>query len=139
MKHIKLLLIINLVFFINSCKNEKKEIKEENIKVETIKTDTIANRKNKDTITTFLEVEDTIKIKQGKSQQDSINKENLTEVNTLEVIIDGKVFHKIDKNDVVVKGNKFHYYNAETDYYYDIITRKTVYDYGKHGISTPEK
>ncbi len=133
MKHIKLLLIINIVFLIISCKNETKEYKDEDVKVQTVKNDTLVNQKDKDTIAVILEVEDTTKIKQEKLHQDSVQNENIKEVNTLEVIIDGKVYYKINKNDVVVKGNKYHYYNKKEDWYYDIRTGRSVYIYGKHG------
>ena len=133
MKHIKLLSIISIMSIISSCKNETKEFKDENVKVQTIKIDTLVNQKDKDTIATILEVEDTTKIKQEKLQQDSVKNENIKEVNTLEVIIDGKVYYKINKNDIVVKGTKFHYYDKEKNWYYDIRTGRSVYIYGKHG------
>ena len=144
MKHAKLLLIINILIINSSCKDDNHQA-ENKINVNTVTTkDTFTNlnQKNIDTVIVST-INDSVIDLQEKKQKDTELIEN-NKKNELKVIIDGKIYYKKNKDDKRVKigSNKYHkthYYNQKEDYYYDIITGKTVYDYGKHYISKPEK
>jgi hypothetical protein len=140
MKHIRLLLIISSALIISSCKNEKNESTNENNINDITPTDTLAKQKNKaiDTIPVLVKSDSTIPFPKDQ-EPDSAKKEQEESDNGLKVVIDGKGYYKKFKNDKPVKNHKTHYYNKETNYYYDITTGRTVYDYGKHGIQIIKK
>jgi len=140
MKHIKLLLIISITLIIISCENEKNEITNKQITNITAPNDTLVKlNKAINTIVVPLEKDSTNLVKKDNVIKKKLNKK-------LEVEIDGEIYYKKHKNDERVKigfnktnYHKTHYYNKEKNRYYDIITGKSVYIYGKHGKVIKEK
>jgi alpha-glucosidase (family GH31 glycosyl hydrolase) len=134
MKHIRLLLIISSALIISSCKNEKNESTNENNINDITPTDTLAKQKNKaiDTIPVLVKSDSTIPFPKDQ-EPDSAKKEQEESDNGLKVVIDGKVYYKLYKDDRPVKNHKSHYYSIKINKYYDITTGKPVFIYGKHG------
>jgi hypothetical protein len=140
MKHIKLLLIISTVLIISSCKNEKKEDTNKN-KINTITpTDTLIKQNVKaiDTISVFVK-NDSISLAKKELEKDSVKNKKNKAGDELKVVIDGEIYYKLYKGDKPVKNHNSLYYSEEINRYYDIITGKPEFKYGKHGKVIKEK
>lgn len=137
MKYIKSLSIISALLFFNCTNNnepkhKKEEVNQTEITELHLPIDTIQAISKLDTIELQKDSLNNV-INKVEKQQDSIKKNNENK-KSLKVIIDGKVYYKKDINDKPVGGKyKTHFYNQEKDNYYDIVTGKYVFIYGKHG------